>query len=53
MSAFPLEKALGAEKSYERKDKETHQKNKVKQAHRIAGEPHPRPHKLRISRMER
>ena len=53
MSGFRLEKPLGAEKSYERKDKEAHQKNKIKQAHRIAGEPHPRPHTLRISRMER
>ena len=43
-----LEEMLGAEKSYERKDKETHQKNKVNQAHRIAGEPYPRPHKRRI-----
>ena len=53
MSGFRLEKPLGAEKSYERKDKETHRKNKGKEAHRITREPHPRPHKLRISRMER
>jgi len=32
MSGFPLEKPLGAEKSYERKDKETHRKNKGKEA---------------------
>ena len=44
---FRLEKALGAEKSYERKDKETHRKNKGKEAHRMAGEPHPRPHQHR------
>ena len=43
-----LEEGLGAEKSYERKNQKTHRKNKVKQAHRIAGEPHPRPHKHRI-----
>ena len=49
MSGFRLEKSLGAEKSYERKNKEAHQENQVKEAHRIAGEPHPRPHKRRIS----
>ena len=48
MSGFLLEKPLGAEKSYERKNQKTHQENQVKQAHRIAGEPHPRPHKRRI-----
>ena len=43
-----LEEMLGAEKSYERKNQKTHRKNKVKQAHRIAGEPYPRPHKHRV-----
>jgi len=42
-----LEEGLGAEKSYERKNKKAHQKDKVKEAHRMAGEPHPRPHKHR------
>ena len=42
-----LEEGLGAEKSYERNNKETHRKNKGKEAHRMAGEPHPRPHKHR------
>ena len=45
-----LEEGLGAEKSYERKNQKTHRKNQVKQAHRIAGEPHPRPHKPRVRR---
>ena len=49
MSGFLLEKPLGAEKSYERKNQKTHQENQVKQAHRIAGEPHPRPYKRRIT----
>ena len=48
MSGFLLEKPLGAEKSYERKNQKTHQENQVKEAHRIAGEPHPRPNKPRI-----
>ena len=51
MSGFRLEKPLGAEKSYERKDKEAHRKNKGKEAHRITREPHPRPHKRRIIRL--